>query len=607
VKLLIRRAQEIIAREGLGVFFQRVTIRIKALFGISFQGNYDRGYQHWLKKQVPPLSVQQLNKLCDGLRLRPVFSLIVPVYNVEPRWLQQAVDSVKNQSYPHWQLCIVDDASTNTNVTEFLRSVKGSDDRIQIEINDHNQGIALTSSTALKLATGEFIGLLDHDDLLARDALLFNAIEINRDPEVDLLYSDEDKVSPQGKRSSPFFKPDYSPQLLHSQNYIGHFVVARKSIVDQVGGFRPGYDGAQDFDLLLRITSRTRAIKHIPKILYHWREIPGSTATVFGSKSYAHEKGRLALENSFSQSTINADVDDGVFPGTYRTTYQIQENPLVSIVLPFKDQPQLLDQCLESVFSQTRWKNIEVIAIDNNSMLPETREIIAKWQPWGPTVRFLKYSRPFNYSTICNFGAAKASGEFIVLLNSDIKITSSDWIESMLSFAQLSDVGAVGAKLFYPDQTIQHAGIVVGIDDGAGHPYKNFPASHRGYYLRLGLAHNVTAVTGALLMVSKQKFEDVGGLDEIDFGVAYNDVDFCLKLMEAGYRTVLNPHCQAIHYESMTRGYDLGSQNQSRHDAEKIRLHQKWQAFFDSGDPYYNPNLTLAREDYSLNFEKPTA
>ena len=580
-------------------------MRIKALFGISFQGNYDQGYQSWLEQQDPPLSGQQLTDTCESLHLHPVFSIIVPVYNVAPQWLQEAIESVKNQSYPHWQLCIVDDASTNQDISVFLESVRNSDDRIQIKFSDQNLGIAATSNAALTLATGKYIGLLDHDDLLARDALLFNAMEINLNPEVDLLYSDEDKISADGKRSSPFFKPDYSPQLLHSQNYIGHFVVARKSVVDEIGGFRPGYDGAQDYDLLLRLSRSTQAIKHIPKILYHWREIPGSTATAFGSKSYAHEAGRKALENSFSKSGIAADIDDGAFPGTYRTTYKIQGTPLVSIVLPFKDQPQLLDRCLESVFSQTHWKNLEVIAIDNNSEQAETRDIIAKWKPWGPAVRFLEYSRPFNYSAICNFGVAEASGEFIVLLNSDIEITSGDWIESLLSFAQLREVGAVGAKLFYPDQTIQHAGIVVGIGDGAGHPYKHFQPSQRGYFLRLGLAHNVSAVTGALLMVSKQKFEDVGGLDETDFGVAYNDVDFCLKLTKADHRTVLNPHCQAIHHESSTRGYDLGSQNQSRHDAEKNQLNKKWQVVFNAGDPYYNPNLTLAREDYSLNFVKP--
>ena len=604
MKHLIQRAQEIITQEGPGVLFQRLTLRLKAFLGVSFQGNYDQGYQHWLKQQSELLSPKQLNESYEALRLRPIFSIIIPVYNVEPKWLQQTIASVKNQSYPHWQLCIVDDASTNKAITQFLKSVKDSDDKIQIEFSDQNRGIALTSSAALKLATGEFVGLLDHDDLLTKDALLFNAIEINRDPQVDLLYSDEDKISPSGKRSNPFFKPDYAPQLLHSQNYIGHFVVARKTLVDQVGGFRPGYDGAQDFDLLLRITNSTQAIKHIPRILYHWREIPGSTATVFGSKSYAQQAGRMALENNFTDGDVKANVDDGPFPGTYQTTYKITATPKVSIVLPFKDQPKLLDRCLKSLFNQTRWENIEVIAIDNNSEQTETHTLIQKWEAQSPTVRFLTYSRPFNYSAICNFGVTEASGEFIILLNSDIEITSSNWVESMLSFAQLTDVGAVGAKLFYPNQTIQHAGIVVGIDGGAGHPYKNFPANQRGYYLRLSLAQNITAVTGALLMVSKQKFQDVGGLDEINFGVAYNDVDFCLKLMKAGYRNVLNPYCQAIHRESSSRGYDLGAQNQARHDTEKLHLRKKWKAFFESGDPYYNPNLTLTREDYSLNFKK---
>ena len=603
MKHYIQRACQIIAREGASTLFQRIIIRIKALWGISFYGNFDQGYQRWLKQFDRPLSQSEADQHYQGLTFKPLFSIIIPVYNVDPRWLQAAIESVRNQSYPHWQLCIADDASTNTDTVDFLKSLANTDPRIVIRINRKNAGISATSNAALELAQGHFVGLLDHDDLLAKDALLHNATEINSDKTIDLLYSDEDKIAITGKRHTPFFKPDFSPELFHSQNYIGHFVVARKSLVDQAGGFRSKYDGAQDYDLLLRLVPIARSIKHIPKILYHWREIPGSTAAVFSSKSYADEAGRLALEDYFSKQPNSPRISNGDFPGTYSIRHTIREQPKVSIILPFKDQPELLNRCLNSLFDQTTWQPLEVIAINNNSEQTETHELIKTWKAKNSAIQFSDYSQPFNYSKICNQGVNIATGEIVVLLNSDIEIMSDHWIESLLGFALQKDIGAVGAKLTYPDNTIQHAGIVVGIDNGAGHPYKHFPENHRGYFLRLGLTHNVSAVTGALLMVTKEKYQAVGGLDESDFAIAYNDVDFCLKLMSAGYRNVLNPDCQATHHESSTRGYDLGTEKLSRHEAEKQRLREKWSQLFESGDPYYNQNLTLTREDYSLNFE----
>ena len=605
MKHYLQRARDIIAREGPGVLVRRIGLRFRSALGMAAFGNFDQGYEQWLERFDLPQSAEQASAIYQQLVSTPLISIIMPVYNVDAQWLRGAIESVLDQSYGHWQLCIVDDASSNPDVAELLDTYRDSDPRIQIARNADNLGISESSNHALQFAEGDFVGLLDHDDLLARDALLFNAALISDDPEVDLVYSDEDKISVQGKRNTPFFKPDFCPELLLGQNYIGHFVVARKSLVDAVGGFRKGFDGAQDYDLLLRLCSKTARVQHIPRILYHWREIPGSTASAFDSKTYAGQAGRKALEQFVTDNRLGATVDNGASPGTYMTRFAVSGSPLVSIILPFRDQPALLDRCLASIFSQSSWQPLEVIALDNQSEQADTRAVVDRWLDSGKPFQVIPYDATFNYSRICNLGVEEAGGEYIVLLNSDIEITSDNWIETLLGHAQQPAAGAVGAKLLYPDHTLQHAGIVVGIDNGAGHAYKHFPADHRGYFLRLSLAHNVSALTGALLMVKKDRYIQVGGLDEEDFGVAYNDVDFCLKLIQAGYRNLLIPECVAIHHESSSRGYERSPEQQTRHDNEKRRLGDKWQAFFARGDPCYNPNLTLAREDYSLNFSDP--
>jgi GT2 family glycosyltransferase len=600
----LQRARDIFAREGAGVLARRMGLKIRSALGMGGRGDFDHGYGAWIEKFDQPLSSAEAEAVYQALGAKPLITVIMPVFNVDPQWLRGAIESVREQSYPHWQLCIVDDASTDPRISETLDIYRHSDPRIRIARNQDNLGISETSNHALRLAEGEFIGLLDHDDLLARDALLHNARVIDRESDVDLVYSDEDKINPGGKRNTPFFKPDFSPELLLGQNYIGHFVVARRSLVNEIGGFRKGLDGAQDYDLLLRLISKSPRVQHIPKILYHWREIPGSTATTFNSKSYAGDAGKKALQNFAQENQLNATVTNGTQPGTYFTRFAVNDSPLVSIILPFRDQADLLDKCLGSIFARTDWQRLEIIALDNQSEQPATRNIIHKWRDSGKPVRFVAYDAPFNYSRICNTGVAEAIGDYIVLLNSDIEITSDHWIETLLGHARQPATGAVGAKLLYPGQTIQHAGIVVGIDGGAGHPYKHFPADHRGYFLRLGLAHNVSALTGALMMVRKARFLEVGGLDQEMFAVAYNDVDLCLKLMQAGYRNILNPHCTAIHRESSSRGYEYSAQQQSRHDREKGLMREKWLDFYTRGDPFYNPNLTLAREDYSLNFQR---
>lgn len=591
------RAFSILANEGVAVLAHRSCLGVKRLIGMGYMGNFDHGYSRWRTIHGKSISPDDGAQLISGFDIKPLISIIMPVYNVEEKWLRAAIQSVIDQIYPHWQLCMVDDFSSQPWVREILEQY--DDARIIVTFNESNLGISNTSNIALSLAGGEFIGFLDHDDILSADALLQVANSINKSPLVDLIYSDEDKVSIDDKYSAPFLKPDYSIELLQSHNYIGHFIVARKSIIDDTGGFQSGYDGAQDYDLLLRIGERTDRIEHIPKVLYHWREIPGSTATSFDAKSYAWETGQKALKDHFTRMGIRGEVTTGKHPGTYRTIFKTNGSPKVSVIIPFKDQPLLLDKCFESAFANSEWENTEVIAINNNSELDETKSVLDKWQK-SHGICQLEYFGEFNFSAICNYGVNESRGDYIVLLNSDVELISPDWIETLLQHAQQQGVGAVGAKLLYSNKTIQHAGIVIGIDEGAGHPFKHFPKDHKGYFMRLDLVHNVSAVTAALMMVEKKKYIEVGEFDETNFTVAYNDVDFCLSLATSGYRNVITPHCLAIHRESSTRGFDRHDSKLMRHNLEKEKFCDKWSELFEFGDPYYNHGLTLLREDYSL-------
>ncbi len=598
----MRRGVDILRNEGLDVLIHRGSMAFKNLLGMDYLGNFDKGYEKWRGIHETTLAQSDVESLLAGMETKPVFSIIVPVYNVDQIWLEAMVESVIAQQYPHWQLCIVDDGSSAAHIRPVLVAFSEKDSRINIDFNSRNVGIAETSNAALKLADGDYIGLLDHDDCLSDHALLENALAINQNPTLDLIYSDEDKINTQGIRATPFFKPDYSPELLHAHNYIGHFVVIRKTVMNKIGGFQSGFDGAQDYDVLLRACENTRAIHHIPKILYHWREIPGSTAASFDSKSYAWDAGQKALQQHFQHSNRAATVEQGIHPGTYRVSHDIQKSPKVSVIIPFRDQPELLERCLTSCFEYNSWPNLEVIGINNGSEIQSTFDVMKKWKSRDNRFQTIDYADEFNFSAIVNFGVEFASGEFVVLLNNDVEMTSYNWIETLLAHAQNPEVGAVGGKLFYPDRTIQHAGIVVGIDNGAGHPFRGFPEKHKGYFMRLDLTHNVSAVTAALLMVEKRKFLQVNGFDGNEFSVAYNDVDFCLKLIKAGYRNILDPNCQAIHRESSSRGYETSRKKQSRHDLEKQNLQTKWSDYFTPGDPCYNPNLSHIREDYSLEF-----
>lgn len=592
-KSYLQHGLKVLKTQGVGALARLIRRQLDRRAGRYYQGFYDYGYEGWLKrKQSPAASAPR----SDG----PLISIVVPVYNVGVEWLQAAVQSVIDQRYTNWQLCLVDDASTSADIAQTLQRFAASDSRIVVKTNKENMGIAVSSNTAIGMARGQYIALLDHDDLLTTDALLEVVNAIDQNPAAEFFYSDEDKVDQSGRFNTPFFKPDYSPELLLSQNYIGHLVVIRSELIRRLQGFRMGYDGAQDYDLVLRATAAAAQVIHIPRVLYHWRQIPGSTASVYGEKSYAWAAGKRALDDFIVTRVPGTTVETAEIPGTYRVRYPVEGHPAVSVIIPFRDQPQLLDQCLSSVFSHTAWQNIEVIGIDNQSIDPAIQEVKKRWVARDDRVRFVDYDQPFNFSAICNQGVVLARGEYIVLLNNDVEIVSDQWIESMLGLAQQQSIGAVGALLHYPDQRVQHAGIVVGIAGNAGHPFKTFSSSLPGYFGRLKITSNVSAVTAALLMVSRSKYLEVGGLDETLFAVALNDVDLCLKLQQTGYRNVINADCQAIHFESVSRGSDRDPMKKVRYLNEVQAFENKWAAFIENGDPFYNPNLTLISEDYTL-------
>ncbi len=561
-------------------------------------------YELWIQENtLTETQIEQAKMEIENMAYKPVFSILVPIYNTDPEYLLPMIKSVQNQIYPHWQLCLVDDSSPKTYLKRILEQEAIEDDRISIQLNDVNQGISVTTNDALAIATGDYIALLDHDDEITIDALYENAKLINHSPQVGLIYSDEDKMELDGTRIEPYFKPDYSPDLLDTNNYICHFTVIKKEVIEQIGGFREGLDGSQDHDVILRAVEAAKEVAHIPRILYHWRKIPGSTAVEYDSKGYAWEAGRKAIEDLHRKHEDGVRVELGALKGSYRIVREVIGNPLVSIVIPFKDKPALLDSCLKSILERTSYSNFEIIGVSNNSEEAQTRERMAYFSDSDSRIRFVEHNVPFNFSEICNFGVSHTNGDYVVLLNNDVEIITPDWIENMLQHAQRNSVGAVGCKLLFPDGRIQHAGIVAGMVGAAGHPHKLFPESHIGYHGRLHMVSNVSAVTGAMMMMSKKKFDEVGGLDAKNLAVAYNDVDFCLKLIDKGYVNVFTPYAKAIHHESVSRGYEDTDEKMQRLLKEQRHFLERWNDFLEKGDPFYNPNMSLKNERFSLNFK----
>jgi len=561
-------------------------------------------YGRWLEENSPSLAdLDRMAKTVKTFSYKPLISVIMPVYNAPESFLREAIESVIDQIYPYWQLCIADDASPQAHVKSILEEYAARDGRIKVVLRPENGDISACSNSALAVATGEFISLLDHDDVLTPDALYEVALFLNRHPEADMIYSDEDKLNEQGTRTQPFFKPDWCPDSFLSRMYTGNLGVYRRSLVNQIGGFRRGYEGSQDYDLVLRLTDKTPKIFHIPKIIYHNRSSSAAVAGGFSSKSYACEAGKKALLDALCRRGENGRViSNREFPGIYTIRYQIKEYKLVSIIIPTRNLGDILDKCLKSIFQKSTYPNYQVIVIDNGSDEPDTATVIASWKRREPK-RFECYELdiPFNYSRINNYAVTKSEGDYLLLLNNDIEVITPDWIEAMVEQAQRSTVGAVGALLLYPDNTIQHAGVIMGIGGLASHSHKHFRNTEIGYYGQILSVNNYSAVTGACLMCRREVFEEVGRFDE-QLAVAFNDIDLCLKMVQHGYHNVSLPHAVLYHYESKSRGLDATPRKQYLHQQEVQELEiigQRWKDMIEN-DPCYNPNLTRTREDYSL-------
>lgn len=529
----------------------------------------------------------------------PLISIIVPVFNVEKRWLDACVESVLAQSYTNWELCLHDDASTSNETIDCLHYWARRDDRVKVQYGKTNQHISGASNDALKIAKGEFIGLMDNDDELHKDALWFVVDALNKDRSIDYLYTDEDKIDEKGEFCQPHFKPDWSPELLESMMYVGHFGVIRRSIIDAVGGFRLGVEGSQDFDLTLRISQITHKFTHIPRVLYHWRIIPGSVSGGGDAKSYAYSAAVKALSDHVSHEPQPAKVSTTEHLGLYRIQRE-SGNPSVTIIMPFHNKAEMTIECLESI-SLSSYKNFSILLISNNSDLLEF-EKVAEFSNQHKHIDLQKLDIPFNWSAINNWGIERCSSEYVLLLNNDMTVISEDWIESLLDCGIKEGVGAVGAKLLYEDDTVQHAGIIMQLGGIAGHAFKHSDARSPGYFGYATVVRNCSAVTGACMLVRRSVAQSIGGFNE-ELSVAYNDVDFCLRLREANYKVLCTPFAQLYHLESKTRPKyldDMSSKQRTEFETESAYIRKRHAAYFSEGDPYYNKALTLRIEDYSL-------
>ncbi len=582
--------------------------------------NIDNGYQKWLKKEKFEIKL---------LKHTSFFSIIIPVYNTPKKFLEKAILSALNQKYKNFEICIVDDNSNNEETLSILKKYE-KNKKIKIIYRKKNGHISECLNSALMLAKGEYLVFLDHDDMLSPYALYENAKVINKNPNVKLIYSDEDKIDENDKRFAPYFKSDWNKDLFFSQNYINHLTVIKKEIVDKIGGFRKGYEGSQDYDLLLRSLNyiNDNEIFHIPKILYHWRAIEGSTALSPQAKEYATNAGIKALKDFFNSQNKKVEVIEGLISHSYKVIYPVPgksfkdliepfvyselnkkiylnasdkkndgKKPFISIIIPTKDKVDYLKRCIDSIFKYTSYKNFEIIVINNNSIEKETFEYFDTISN-EKSIKIINYNIPFNYSKLNNYAVSHSKGDILVFVNNDIEIISKNWLCEMIQHNLRDEIGVVGAKLYYENDTIQHGGVILGIGGVAGHSHKYFKKEEDGYFGRLKLIQNYSAITGALMSVRREIFEEVGGFEE-ELAVAFNDIDFCLKVLDAGYRNLWTPYVEAYHYESISRGKEDSPEKIKRFNKEVEYMKNKWEKYI-LNDKYYNPNLTLTKEDFSL-------
>jgi GT2 family glycosyltransferase len=561
---------------------------------IDHENGFVSDYQRWIHEFERPES-QIIELKISAFRVQPKISIVTPVYNTKPAELEAALDSVLRQSYPNWELCICDDGSSEPAIRQMLERYVALDARIKVHYATERGGISRASNLAWATATGDFIALLDHDDMLAPHALAYVCEAINQNPSSDLFYSDEDKIDERGTRFDPFFKPDWSPDLILSENYVCHLLVVRRDLADKLGGFNSAFDGSQDYDLVLRASEEASRIYHIPKVLYHWRAGAASTASGIENKSYAIDAARRALQNYCDRAGTAATVERGAIIGRWRVRYPVSAGTRVSIIIAAGGKVDPLRINLDSLFGKTSYADYEVVITDN-SKGNAIEKLVSQFQSKHPNLRYLDWrNKPFNFSTINNAAARQCDSPVLLFLNDDTSVIEASWLQAMLELAVRPEVGAVGAKLLYPNEAIQHAGVVLGLFDNCGHAFKGLNGSTGHYFDFSDVIRNVSAVTGACLMTRANVFWQVGGFDETQFAVAFNDVDLCLKMGTSGYRVLYTPHAVLFHHESLSKT----SKDLIPHPKEVAAMKSKWQEVI-AHDPYYSPNLTRVDEDYSL-------
>ncbi|MGH8060854.1 MAG: glycosyltransferase family 2 protein [Pseudoxanthomonas sp.] len=560
------------------------------------------GYTHWIAlfDSPSPARLERARLRIEGLVRRPLLSLLLPTHNTPVALLRKCIDSVRDQVYENWELCIADDASS-ASVRRVLNEYAAKDPRIKLHLRAHHGHICEASNDALGLATGEYLGFLDHDDELSPEALGEMVMAIEANPDARLFYSDEDKIDESGKRFDPHFKPAWSPDLLRSQNYLCHFVVLETQLVRMVGGLRPGFEGAQDHDLLLRCVEKLRhdQVVHIPKVLYHWRATAGSTALGGEQKPYSLEAGRRAVEQHLARTGATATVE--VTQGGYYNVRRKLDRaaPAVTIVIPTRDRKYLLSACVESILEKTDYPNYHIVVVDNGSVDDDARQYLAELHE-NPRITVLAYAAPFNFSAIINHAVRHANGEVLCILNNDVEVITRGWLDEMVAEALRPEVGVVGCMLYYPDNTIQHAGVVLGIGGVAGHVHSRLHKGANGYLGRAAVKQNFTALTGACIVLRREVFKEVSGLDE-SLPVAFNDIDFCMRVARKGYLNVWTPNAELYHHESASRGLENTPEKRARFDLEVSAMQRRWAAQLQQ-DPAYNPNLTLDGCHFELAF-----
>lgn len=592
IKRKIARSYETFHEEGFKALCYRIGHYIRT------RGLSTMAYQKWIERIEPTkMELMEERRKYKSLpsEYKPLFSIVVPVFNTPEKYFKALIDSVKGQTYENWELVLADAGTKKKNLDD-------PDKRIKYVVLSDNGGISANTNEAIKQASGDWIVFADHDDLLSFDALFKVYLAIKSHPDAGYVYSDEDKISASGKkRLDPNFKPDYNPDLLCGMNYISHLSVVRKTLIDEVGLLDPEMDGSQDYDLTLRCVEKLKddQIIHIPEVLYHWRMAPGSTADKQESKLYAFEAGRRAVQAHIDRLGIPGTVEETNLHGRYRIKYHWQKRPKVSVIIPNMDHVEDLRRCINSIFTKTDYPDYEIVIIENNSKKEETF-LYYKELEKDSRVTIVTYKGSFNYSAINNYSVSFAKGDFFLLLNNDTEVISSNWMSEMVDNCIRSDVGIVGAKLYYDDDTIQHAGVVIGLGGVAGHVFRTFPKSDPGFMGRLVVCQDYCAVTAACMLVKRSAFEKAGGFSE-DLAVAFNDIDFCLKVGKMGYRVLFTPFAELYHYESKSRGLDDTPEKQDRFNQEIMTFKSRWNELLEKGDPCYNRHFTLKRFDCSFN------